>query len=73
MTIGYDELTIKEAEKECRAYAKAQGMTFKKDKSLTINNQTAYAFHDRKTGEKVRYKLTLGWAYNIVCLGESIR
>ncbi len=71
--IGYAELTIKEAEKECRQAAKKEGLTFKRDKSLTINNRPAYAFYDRKSGEKVRYNLTLGWAYNIVASGETIR
>lgn len=73
MGIGYDNLSVKEAEKECRQAAKKEGLTFKRDKSLTINNKPAYAFYERVTGQKVRYNLTLGWAYNIVCRGEKIR
>ncbi len=67
------KLTIKEVEKECREAARKEGLTFKRDKSLKINNSSAYAFYDRKTGEKVRYNLTLGMSYNIVCSEESIK
>ncbi len=69
----YMKLTIKEVEKECREAARKEGLTFKRDKSLKINNSSAYAFYDRKTGEKVRYNLTLGMSYNIVCSEESIK
>jgi len=63
-------LTNNEAIKECRAEARAKGMTFKVMKLLTIDNRPAYQYVNRKTGEAVRWNLTLGLAYDICCSGE---
>jgi len=62
-------LTNNETIKECRAAAKAVGLTFKEDTSLTINGAKAYKFTDRKTGETVLSNCTLSSAYNNVCSG----
>lgn len=63
-------LTNAEAIKECRAAARANGLTFKAYENLRINGKTAYRYTDRKTGETVRGNLTLGLAYDIACSGE---
>jgi hypothetical protein len=54
--------------KECRAAAKAAGLTFKR-KNMTINNAPAYCFVDRRIGIVKLDNCTLSNAYDNVCSG----
>ena len=64
------KLTNAETIKECRRIARINGMTFKQYTKLTLNNQKAYYYADRKSGQVIRGNLTLGLAYEIACSGE---
>lgn len=63
-------LTNAETIKECRAAARANGLTFKRDGYLIVNGSQAYKYINRKTGAVVLSALTLGLAYEIACSGE---
>ena len=54
--------TQKEAIKEIRSIAKANGMTFRRQ-NATINNFQAYKFINRETGETVISNCTFWSAY----------
>lgn len=54
---------------ECRAAAKAAGLTFKRQ-NATINGAQAYKFVGRKSGETKISNCTLGSAYTLVCAGD---
>lgn len=54
--------TQKEAIKEIRAVAKANGLTFKRQ-NATINNEPAYMFTSRSTGLRVIENCTFWSAY----------
>lgn len=55
--------TQKEAVKEIRAIAKKNGLTFKRQPRLTINNKPAYMFTSRATGQRVLENCTFWTAY----------
>ena len=54
---------------EIRACARRNGLTFKVNLYLNINNEPSYMFIDRTTKEIVLTNCTLGSAYNDCCSG----